>query len=344
MFNRRRSLALRGAVAPPLCGGDAKKQSQTQSRRLLRFARNDTWLKWIAVPVALAFLLAYVAPVARADDPPGAKLFTNYCSGCHGAAGKGGMALAIGTEAYLNTHDDATITQITTNGVSGKGMPAWSKGNGGTLTDSQIADIVAYLRSFVAPVAPAPTAVVSTSEPVVYQQTKTTLTQSTNANGATVIVATLVRYDGTPAIGASVVFWRPTIMGQFELGTVKTDKQGNASLVVLDQPDNARTIIATFKGEPSLGSSEALITLQRSAIVLSEPINARNVRLAIGDEPLLAPEGSLITPYPPLLPTVLFLLVVGGIWSAYAFVMYQVVGIWKSGRIVKRENTFTARR
>ena len=302
-------------------------------------------LRWLALPIGLALLFAHVVPVVRADDPPGAKLYINYCSGCHGVAGKGGGAPAIGTEAYLIAHDDTIITKITTDGVSGKGMPAWSKANGGTLTESQIADIVLYLRTLVAPTAPAPvpTFVAVAPEPVPYQQTKLTLIQSTNANGATVVVATLLRHDGTSAIGVSIAFWRPTVFGPFDLGTVKTDKQGNASIGILEQTEGARNIMATFRGDPSLGSSEASIRLERPMLATAGNLNTRNIRLAVGEEPLLAPEGSLITPYPPLLPTTLFLLVVGCVWSAYAFVGYQVIGIWKSGRSVKRENIFSTR-
>jgi mono/diheme cytochrome c family protein len=60
--------------------------------------------------VGFAFLFARAAQPARADDPPGAKLFATYCAGCHGAAGKGGFAPAIGDEKFLSAHEDAAIT------------------------------------------------------------------------------------------------------------------------------------------------------------------------------------------------------------------------------------------
>ena len=41
------------------------------------------------------------------------------------------------------------------------------------------------------------------------------------------------------------------------------------------------------------------------------------------------PDGNLITPNPPLVPATLFALVVLGVWSMYAFVISQIVGIWR---------------
>jgi len=301
--------------------------------------------KRIAVLGIFILLFAFAAQPARADDPPGAKLFATYCAACHGAAGKGSGAPALSTDAYLNAHDDATITQITSDGKMEKGMPMWSKAKGGTLSDAQIADIVAYLRAFVAPAAPAPA---PTAAPVaaVYSQTTLSMKQTQNADGSMVFVATLIKTDGTPAVGAAIAFARPASMGKLDLGTIKTDKLGNASITVRDQPEQARYITATFAGEPMLGSSEAMLALARPLVDMSTgSVNTANVRLALGDEPLLAPEGSLITSNPPLVPTTLFILLVVGIWSIYAFVISQVVGIWKDGRPAKpRENTITMKR
>ncbi len=285
----------------------------------------------------VVLIFAFAAQPARADDPPGAKLFATYCATCHGAAGKGGGAPAIGTEAYLNAHDNATITQITTDGKMEKGMPMWGKSKGGALTDGQIADIVAYLRSIVDPTvlasasAPAPAVA---SSPIVYSQTAMTMVESQNADG-TIFVATLLKSDGTPTVGVPIVFSRPTVMGDLVLGTIKTNQNGNASITVIDQSDQARYVTATFAGESSLGSSAAMLRLDRPVVATTTgSMNASNVNLSL-KEPLLAPEGSLITANPPLVPTTLFILVVGFIWSIYGFVIYQVVGIWKNGRPAK---------
>ncbi len=300
--------------------------------------------KRIAFLIGLALLFIFAAQPARADDPPGAKLFTTYCAGCHGAAGKGGFAPAIGDEKFLSAHDDVAITKSTTEGVTARGMPAWSKANGGTLTDSQITDIVTYLRS-LAPGASAQTAPVSPSAPqaatnVVFVQTKIEISQSVDADGHTIVTALLKEYNGYPVAGETIAFTRPTLFGGLDLGTAKTGANGIASVTLTDKPESGQ-IAAVFKGDKSWDASSTQVALELRTVAASSNFNANGVRLSVGDEPLLAPEGSLITPNPPLIPTALFALVVGCVWAMYAFVVSQVVGIWKEGRIPNRENTFT---
>ncbi len=303
--------------------------------------------------VSFVFLVALAAQPARADDPPGAKLFTNYCSGCHGAAGQGGMAPSIGGKDFLSAHDDAAIVQSTSVGIVAKGMPAWSKANGGTLTDSQIADIVAYLRS-LAPSAGAPGALASTapsSAPsaaadVVPVETKIEIRQFLYADGSILVRAQLIKLDGYPVGGATIVFSRPTLFGAIDLGSAKTGLNGVASVTVTDAPASGQ-IAADYKGSQNWVSSTAQAALIPHAALAPRAtastagLNPSRVSLSIGDEPLLAPEGSLITPNPPLIPAALFVGVVGCVWVLYALVFSQVVGIWREGRIAKRENTLT---
>ncbi|MBI5304483.1 MAG: cytochrome c [Chloroflexi bacterium] len=301
--------------------------------------------KILALFVALVSLSVYLAPIARADDPPGAKTFATYCAACHGAGGKGGYASAIGDEKYLGGHSDDAIAQITGEGIVAKGMPAWSKAKGGSLSDAQIADIVAYLRSRTASSASAPApAPESTTTDAAYAQTRMTVTQATNAEGSALVNALLQRNDGSPVVGASVAFARVTTLGNLDLGTVKTDNSGNATLFLGAVPEAAREVDVNFKGDKNLGSSAGKIVLQQPVVAsASSPLNLGGVRLSVGDEPLLPPEGSLVTPNPPLVPTLIIALVVLGVWSAYGYVVSQVVGIWKAGSSAKRENTWTTR-
>lgn len=81
------------------------------------------------------------------SGPPGAELYTLNCAGCHGTAGKGGLATALSVPAYLNSHDATSMTRSTREGIPNTAMRAFSKANGGALTDEQIALIVLYLRS-----------------------------------------------------------------------------------------------------------------------------------------------------------------------------------------------------
>lgn len=292
--------------------------------------------RWIVL-IGFVLLFGFAAQTIGAENPPGAKLFETYCAECHGAAGQGGFAISVGGESYLNTRDDATITHAISNGTGNKDMPAWSKSNGGKLTDDQIMDIVAYLRGMSSNSVTVKAPVI----PVVYSQTNLTLTQSLNKMGKMVVTATIKKTDGSPVDGATVVFTRQTTFGIVEMGKARTDRAGAASLIVDEQPERARHITATFKGDAGLGLSEGLIELGYPVVVLSrDNLNLANVQLSISDEPLVPPEGNLTTPNPPLVPTAIFLLIVGCIWAIYGYVVSQVVGIWKIGQINPRQNVF----
>lgn len=302
--------------------------------------------KRLIIALGVVSLVLFAAQTARADDLPGAKLFATYCAECHGVAGKGGFASAIGGEKFLGSYSDEVIAQITGDGIMTERMPAWNKAKGGKLTDAQIADIVAYLRSLssasTTAAAPAPV-VASNADLVEYAQTKMTVTQSFNADGQPVLNVQLLRSDDTPVVGAPIVFERSTTFGNMDLGTVTTDKLGAASLVLLEVPESARLVDINFKGDTKLGSSSGKIVLQSAAASTFENVNLIGVRMSIGDEPLLQPEGSLITSNPPLVPTLLFTLVVLGVWSTYGYVIFQVIGIWKSKPNTRRENKLTTK-
>jgi mono/diheme cytochrome c family protein len=292
----------------------------------------------LTVPIVFAFSIALMANTVRADEPPGAKLYATYCAACHGANGSGAMAAAIGTAKYLTANNDASIAQLIGSGVPTKGMPAWSKSKGGALTDDQITSIVAYLRSLVGASASAQNAPQSAQNgPLI--RTKVALTQSDGADGETVINALLHESTGYPVRDAILVFTRATSWGIVEVGTAKTGAYGIAQLALLEVPEASRELTVSFKGDQRLDASSGKIILEPLAHVNagSGSFDAGSVMLSL-DEPLLPADGSLITPNPPLLPTLIIALLVGGIWATYAHVVYQLYGIWKGGRIAPRRN------
>lgn len=72
----------------------------------------------------------------------GAHTFSTYCSGCHGADGRGGeRAPNIATTRNIIALSDEDLIAIVQKGVSGSGMPAF-----GFLGDQTIMDVVAHLR------------------------------------------------------------------------------------------------------------------------------------------------------------------------------------------------------
>ena len=84
------------------------------------------------------------APAAITDFD---RLYAASCSGCHGAGGKGGAAIALNDPVYLAIADDGTIRRVISNGVPGTAMPAFAQSAGGLLTDDQVHAIVNGIRS-----------------------------------------------------------------------------------------------------------------------------------------------------------------------------------------------------
>src|SRR5262245_22312903 len=74
-------------------------------------------------------------------------LYAENCSGCHGAEGRGGGAIALADPVYLGIVNDATMRKVTANGVPGTSMPAFAQSAGGMLTDKQIDVITSGMRS-----------------------------------------------------------------------------------------------------------------------------------------------------------------------------------------------------
>jgi cytochrome c oxidase cbb3-type subunit 3 len=82
----------------------------------------------------------------KADLARGAKIFGDYCSGCHGPAGKGSHELGAPnlTDAiWLYAPDKATIMEGITNGRGGV-MPAWSD----RLDDTTIKSLTVFVFTF----------------------------------------------------------------------------------------------------------------------------------------------------------------------------------------------------
>ena len=74
-------------------------------------------------------------------------LFSENCSACHGAEGKGGAAIALANPVYLAIVDDASIRKVTAQGIPATAMPAFAQSAGGMLTDAQIEVITRGIRS-----------------------------------------------------------------------------------------------------------------------------------------------------------------------------------------------------
>jgi cytochrome c oxidase cbb3-type subunit III len=92
------------------------------------------------------------APAIRpADIADFRVLYSQNCSGCHGANGQGALTVGIGRPVYLAIADDATIRETIEQGRPGTPMPAFAQKAGGMLTDTQIDILVRGIRSLASP-------------------------------------------------------------------------------------------------------------------------------------------------------------------------------------------------
>jgi mono/diheme cytochrome c family protein len=75
-------------------------------------------------------------------------LYKENCSGCHGADGKGGAAIALSDPVFLAIADDAAIRNVAAGGVPGTQMAPFAQSKGGMLTDEQIGALVRGIRAW----------------------------------------------------------------------------------------------------------------------------------------------------------------------------------------------------
>ena len=115
---------------------------------------NKLILAWLIVVLAIGgSLLAYAA--GKGDPAKGKEKYTQICASCHGPSGKGdGPAAAaldpkprnLSDPKYVSTLSDEQIFKTVKEGGAAVGksplMPAW----GSVLSDSDIWNVIAYLR------------------------------------------------------------------------------------------------------------------------------------------------------------------------------------------------------
>lgn len=110
------------------------------------------------LPEEIAALVAYLragarmamrgASLAPGDPERGSILFSQNCAGCHGPAGLHGIAPELANPTFQRSASDAFIVTTIRNGRRGTAMPAFQRPGAAGLTDREIADLLAYLRSW----------------------------------------------------------------------------------------------------------------------------------------------------------------------------------------------------
>lgn len=110
----------------------------------------QTMFQFFAVVLAGAINLALASAQAAnsGHEPPasvaqGKRLLASNCAACHGIDGKGSdRAPNITDTLHIRQISDGQLAHIIGNGIPGTGMPAFH-----SLSDSQIRELIAYLRS-----------------------------------------------------------------------------------------------------------------------------------------------------------------------------------------------------
>ncbi len=110
----------------------------------------------MAVGLAALVLLVPALVLAQRDANRGNDLYHKNCAACHGEAGKGdGPAAAalnpkpkdLADKAYMATLSDKYLLDLVRKGGTGMGKSPLMPPMGSALTDDQIQDVIAYLRS-----------------------------------------------------------------------------------------------------------------------------------------------------------------------------------------------------
>ncbi len=97
-------------------------------------------------PQPTATLIPPITPIPNVQGDPnrGAELFSENCMVCHGGEGQGRIGATL-AKSWPGIRPDLNVRNTIVNGIAGSLMPAWSRSNGGPLSEKDIDDLVAYI-------------------------------------------------------------------------------------------------------------------------------------------------------------------------------------------------------
>jgi mono/diheme cytochrome c family protein len=111
-------------------------------------------LWWVTLSAQAWLMVSAPAPAMAGDARRGEPMYQRYCAGCHGADGRGGgknfmpHVGALTRKGYTDLLEDSYFEAIIAEGGEAFGkssyMPAWKT----TLSSQDIADVIAYVRTF----------------------------------------------------------------------------------------------------------------------------------------------------------------------------------------------------
>jgi mono/diheme cytochrome c family protein len=109
----------------------------------------------LRAPTTIAPAPSPVATFPAGNTVRGSKVFADNCAACHGDKGEGRIGASLQKD-WPGINVDAFLDTTIARGVAGSKMPAWSKAYGGPLTDQEIADAAAFVRTLRVPTQAAP--------------------------------------------------------------------------------------------------------------------------------------------------------------------------------------------
>jgi mono/diheme cytochrome c family protein len=108
---------------------------------------------WLVIIISILHVATTSVAFAAGE---GEAIYKQYCQGCHGPDGKGGgkgfmpHVGPLAQKGYIESLPDDYLALVIAEGGAAVGksgfMPSWKT----TLSEKQIADVIAYIRTFVA--------------------------------------------------------------------------------------------------------------------------------------------------------------------------------------------------
>lgn len=96
---------------------------------------------------ALAALQALREQWPLGDPTAGAAVYSTYCAPCHGAQGEGGIGVKLQPNAFVQAQTNAQLVEFLLTGRPGTAMAGFK----GRLTETQLADVIAFMRLWQQP-------------------------------------------------------------------------------------------------------------------------------------------------------------------------------------------------
>ena len=85
--------------------------------------------------------------ISRGDAKQGQDLFAQSCQGCHGVGGKGGIAPVLAGPSFQKAVSDGFILATIRDGRPDTAMPSFQRAGTAGLTNAELADLLAYIRT-----------------------------------------------------------------------------------------------------------------------------------------------------------------------------------------------------